>query len=77
MDIASNPHSVEEIFKDYNSRRNAIVRALTYGKFPPLCMFICEKREGEGGGEKQRERGVVCVFIMGFSMVCPRAHNSP
>ncbi|KAK1377925.1 PHD finger protein ALFIN-LIKE 1-like [Heracleum sosnowskyi] len=39
MDIASNPRTVEEIFKDYSSRRTAIVRALTYDvdEFYSLC----------------------------------------
>ncbi|KAL8102814.1 PHD finger protein ALFIN-LIKE 1-like isoform X2 [Apium graveolens] len=39
MDVASNPRTVEEIFKDYSSRRTAIVRALTYDvdEFYSLC----------------------------------------
>lgn len=28
---SSSPRTVEEIFKDYNGRRSALVRALTYG----------------------------------------------
>lgn len=42
MDIASNPRTVEEIFKDYSSRRTAIVRALTYGNpiFSSLHIYV-------------------------------------
>ncbi|WOH11279.1 hypothetical protein DCAR_0830760 [Daucus carota subsp. sativus] len=39
MDIASNPRTVEEIFKDFSCRRTAIVRALTsdVDEFYSLC----------------------------------------
>ena len=29
--MASNPHTVEEIFKDYSARRIVAIRALTHG----------------------------------------------
>ena len=32
----SAPRTVEDIFKDYRARRNAIHRALTHGTRPPL-----------------------------------------
>lgn len=45
--ISSNPKTVEEIFKDYSSRRSGIVRALTHGtSFTFLIYFsvgICLK----------------------------------
>jgi hypothetical protein len=31
MEMASSPRTVEEIFKDYDARRTAVVRALTHG----------------------------------------------
>lgn len=33
MEMASSPRSVEEIFKDFNARRTAVLRALTLGTF--------------------------------------------
>ncbi|XP_009346325.1 PHD finger protein ALFIN-LIKE 1 [Pyrus x bretschneideri] len=49
MEMASSPRTVEEIFKDYSARRNAVVRALTdnvdefYGLCDPekenLCLY--------------------------------------
>lgn len=33
MEMASSPRTVEEIFKDFSSRRDGIVRALTQGIF--------------------------------------------
>ncbi|XP_057949305.1 PHD finger protein ALFIN-LIKE 3-like [Malania oleifera] len=50
MEMASSSRTVEEIFKDYNSRRASLVRALTYyvngcyGLYDPdkenLCLYI-------------------------------------
>ncbi|XP_058074992.1 PHD finger protein ALFIN-LIKE 2-like [Magnolia sinica] len=39
MEMASNPRTVEEIYKDYSSRRAGIIRALTYDvdEFYALC----------------------------------------
>ncbi|CAN6447785.1 unnamed protein product [Victoria cruziana] len=37
--VSSNPHSIEEIFKDYSDRHSGIIRALTYDvdEFYSLC----------------------------------------
>lgn len=37
--VAYNPRTVEEIFKDFSARRNAVIRALTTGRLP-LHLFI-------------------------------------
>ena len=54
MEMASNPRTVEEIFKDYSARRTGLVGALTYGTPLSLslsrntiqltlhtCVFVC------------------------------------
>ena len=47
-DGAYNPRTVEEVFRDYNGRRNGMIKALTTGKtlvsstltFPLFCLFF-------------------------------------
>lgn len=59
-DGAYNPRTVEEVFRDYNGRRNGMIKALTTGKtlvsstltFPLFCLFFVSS--------------VFSIFLFGF-----------